>query len=1575
MGNKALFIFMYTTVVLACTFPAHAQKTSESDLKKQAEKLFANKEFMAAASLYSELVSVDAKNPDYNYKYGACAIYAEKDKSKSLKYLEFASKATGIDEEVFYYLGKSYHLNYRFDEAIAAFEKYKTLARAADIERNNVNRLIEMCNNGKKVYTESVTLDVVEQKEYSASGLFSGYELSSLGGKILTTPMEFKSKIDKKKQEINTIYLSKESLTVYYSSYGENENNGKDIYKIIQLPSMEWSKPENLGPVINSRFKEDYPFIHADGKTLYFCSEGHNSMGGLDIFKSEYNVDTHTWSEPENMGYPINSTGDDIFFATGSAEPEFAYFASDRESVSGQLVVYKIRVKKALPSYTTIKGQFVSVDQPNLKSVKISIFNLENNELLGTYSSNPTSADYLIKVMPGTRYNFVVEAEGYLAHSENITISSPSEFMTMRQEIKLKKDTTGEEMIVKSYFEPKAGSETTAENIKPEEVSSKFKYDLDYKDKLKPIEIDGQIIFVTPPTTGATTTPVASASGEPDVEKSDFKGDISNNDIMKIAYDDAKETESEAISLKKDAEIASDIAVQRDSLAKAKGQESQLIVANAQKISNQGEKQQELNRAKDLEEEANKMAKEAEMASQMAKRLEDEAQLKQQESDTAFANAKALDASVLNNDKAGNLALSNKIKHKKSSAKKPKSGNVNDKTLLKKREAESELAYSERLNKESDSLMLQSASMKEKATNTRNSKERAGILQQSADIENTALSMQKSARQCLTVAHQIQDSVKTSEISSSIAKEVEQSNGKKDDTTPLISIASNPEATVPPVSRDTAKAVVAIVPNKEPKAELSNTTISQPVKKTKVATKQLSSSDSIAQIGIVKQKESNDLVSKTPKTSAEPVAISNPVSTPEPQRIDNSGASPATPVTAKKTKDLPTDKIETINIRTIKTDTTNKVNASVTSNVKTTATAEASNIDTSRLDKFDPNYSKFSAYLAEAKNKKMLADEAAVSATLNSKEANADAEESIKTRVAAEKTRSKKDKKLQVAKADALTVRSTRKQAVADSLTTISNNLAQESRLKQQEANTILPSIALVPVAPVVTKKDSALSTVAINTNPTASDISTKKARISTNSPIVTVNKPNTPAPENPVTANTTKASTTDTAKAVSVNSPDIKTALTEPKTKEMEVITPIPELKNTISPIPPTPIPDNPIAPVINPVVNPVTVESSAKAKSVFVSSSQTIYNDKNPIPLDVPLPEGLIFKVQIGAFKNPIPQNTFGGIQPITGEKTANGLTRYTAGLFISFETSNLVKKEIRSLGYKDAFIVAFYNGKRIPIFEAAGVVKKYSNAQKQARKNAIKEEMLVLKSINIYPEKYNNQTDDGNLAVNNQTGVSTTNNESASNVEIPTQSLKYDGLIYTVQIGVYRSANLPRKFKNMRPINRDQLPNGLYRYTSGVYNYFGPADSAKNTITGNIPDAFVITLFKGQAITALEGKRLEKTITPVKIENQASAGNTNATTVQATGVTFKVQLGTFRSKVPFDMVDMYMKIQDKQLSNKTNNGLTTFYAGSFKDLDAAQKLKREVVELGLKDAFLVAFDGDKQISIEEAKGLLNR
>jgi outer membrane protein OmpA-like peptidoglycan-associated protein len=138
-----------------------------------------------------------------------------------------------------------------------------------------------------------------------------------------------------------SVSISKDEKTLYFSSDRPGGKGGFDIYKAELDKNGDWGEAVNLGDKINTPFDEDSPFIDIDGKTLYFSSRGHKGIGGYDIYKTIYDDTAKTWSDPQNMGYPINSPDDDIYFVI-AGDGKTGYYSSAKGDGYGDKDIYKI---------------------------------------------------------------------------------------------------------------------------------------------------------------------------------------------------------------------------------------------------------------------------------------------------------------------------------------------------------------------------------------------------------------------------------------------------------------------------------------------------------------------------------------------------------------------------------------------------------------------------------------------------------------------------------------------------------------------------------------------------------------------------------------------------------------------------------------------------------------------------------------------------------------------------------------------------------------------------------------------------------------------------------------------------------------------------------------------------------------------------------------------------------------------------------------------------------------------------------------------------------------------------------
>ncbi len=225
-----------------------------------------------------------------------------------------------------------------------------------------------------------------------------------------TKPQKLPAGINTKYNETHASITADEDV-LYFVSDRPGGYGGKDIYYSVALPNGEWSKPKNIGPVINTPYDEDAVFIHPDGQTLYFASKGHNNLGGYDIFYSNKQPDG-TWGKPHNFGYPINTPFDENFFVI-TPDNKAAYFSAIRPEGYGQRDIYKMDFLSLPGRYETVVKGYVISNKDNgaiIKNGTIEVYTLKN-KLLGKYNPNK-NGEYFIILKQGRSYKLKINYNG-----------------------------------------------------------------------------------------------------------------------------------------------------------------------------------------------------------------------------------------------------------------------------------------------------------------------------------------------------------------------------------------------------------------------------------------------------------------------------------------------------------------------------------------------------------------------------------------------------------------------------------------------------------------------------------------------------------------------------------------------------------------------------------------------------------------------------------------------------------------------------------------------------------------------------------------------------------------------------------------------------------------------------------------------------------------------------------------------------------------------------------------------------------------------------------------------------------
>ena len=254
---------------------------------------------------------------------------------------------------------------------------------------------------------------------------------------------------DKLGPQINTEYkevsacFSPDGNSIIFSSDKPGGMGGKDLYRVVRLPNGKWSLPSNLSGIVNTKYDEDAPFISADGTTLYFSSKGHETMGEYDIFKCAID-ENGSFTRTEDVGYPVNTVGDDIFFVV-NASAKHGYYSSLNENVNEAGYesedIYFIDMHYVETDLVVRKGLVLQGKSQRPMAAKITLTDIETNKVAGIYNSNSNTGYFIMVLNPYASYRIVAESKEFEAVK-----------MELEPITKLNADPSGNDDLLKILF-------------------------------------------------------------------------------------------------------------------------------------------------------------------------------------------------------------------------------------------------------------------------------------------------------------------------------------------------------------------------------------------------------------------------------------------------------------------------------------------------------------------------------------------------------------------------------------------------------------------------------------------------------------------------------------------------------------------------------------------------------------------------------------------------------------------------------------------------------------------------------------------------------------------------------------------------------------------------------------------------------------------------------------------------------------------------------------------------------------------------------------------------------------------
>ena len=291
-------------------------------------------------------------------------------------------------------------------------------------EKNN--SAISISNNGQQM--------LIYRDDLNTNGDI--YE-SHLSGSEWTEPISLGEPVNSPDKEPSAC-ISPDGETIYFVSNRTGGLGGFDIWYCTKNSDGKWGEAINIGEPINSIADEDGLFINSDGKTLFFSSKGHNSMGGYDVFMSVLNPTTKVWSMPNNLGPSINTAEDDLYFVM-EANGKNGYFSSSRPGGFGEKDIYHIVfIDNFMKTNLRLLKGIVIDEKGNPVESIITVIDKSTGKIIGSSGSNKTSGKYLITFPADKNYEIEVNADGYTGYKYSIDTSNTADDKEIAKEIILK---------------------------------------------------------------------------------------------------------------------------------------------------------------------------------------------------------------------------------------------------------------------------------------------------------------------------------------------------------------------------------------------------------------------------------------------------------------------------------------------------------------------------------------------------------------------------------------------------------------------------------------------------------------------------------------------------------------------------------------------------------------------------------------------------------------------------------------------------------------------------------------------------------------------------------------------------------------------------------------------------------------------------------------------------------------------------------------------------------------------------------------------------------------------------------
>jgi len=315
------------------------QKVKEASLAS-----FIQGSYHLALPGFQTLLELDKHDPLFSYYVGRCLVELNEDLDEAIELLYGASKQS-VPADAVFYLGRAYHLSYNFQEARSCYERYYRTASKQERKTHQVKHLIATCRSASEITSSYNPFEVMNVTFMDLADSLQYSQVKMKGGELRRKPEAYFRGDEDRKALTTLMFRPKNPIRgdyQYFSGYGRSGKDGAQIFRVRKGSGKSWGDPQEVSS-LNSPGNEILPYFDPIENDLYFASNGRYGVGGYDLYSSHYDAERDQWTDPVNLGFPVNSAADDYLLLPGS-DLGMVLFFSTRQGTDSTVTVYRVHL-------------------------------------------------------------------------------------------------------------------------------------------------------------------------------------------------------------------------------------------------------------------------------------------------------------------------------------------------------------------------------------------------------------------------------------------------------------------------------------------------------------------------------------------------------------------------------------------------------------------------------------------------------------------------------------------------------------------------------------------------------------------------------------------------------------------------------------------------------------------------------------------------------------------------------------------------------------------------------------------------------------------------------------------------------------------------------------------------------------------------------------------------------------------------------------------------------------------------------------------------------------------------------